>query len=117
MSGITTNTNATPNGGELSDAEIDRSSVKVLAFRWLSRQGVIVVLLFAILSAIGWFGWYTMTTAIPKHLETIQDGYERVTRDHAAGMEKMAASIEKVVDDSRAQRKEFLDLLREYRSP
>lgn len=104
-----------PRTGELTNSEIDQSSIKVLAFRWLSRQGVVVVLLFALLGGLASFGHYTMTTAVPAHLKQIQDGYERLSKDHKEANERMATAVEKVVEDGRAQRKEFLDLIREYR--
>jgi hypothetical protein len=40
------------------------------------------VLLLAIFVAIGWIGHYSMTTAIPAHLQQIQQGYESLTESH-----------------------------------
>jgi len=104
-----------PNGGELSDTEINNSSVKVLAFRWLSRQGVVVVLLFTLLGGFSWFGHYTMTIAVPQHLKTIQEGYERIGKSHDDALGRVAGAVEKIADDNRLQRKEFLDLIREQK--
>lgn len=49
---------------------------------WAAGQPFNNVLLLAILFCIGWGGWYTVTTGIPKHLEQIQKGYESLTESH-----------------------------------
>ena len=49
---------------------------------WAAGQPFNNVLLMAILFCIGWGGWYTVTTVIPKHLEQIQNGYESLTEAH-----------------------------------
>jgi len=49
---------------------------------WAAGQPFNNVLLLAILFSIGWSGYYTMTTAIPKHLEQIQNGYESLHESH-----------------------------------
>jgi hypothetical protein len=49
---------------------------------WAAGQPFNNVLLLAILFCIGWGGYYTVTTGIPKHLEQIQKGYESLTESH-----------------------------------
>jgi hypothetical protein len=49
---------------------------------WAAGQPFNNVLLLAIFASIGWIGHYSMTTAIPKHLEQIQKGYESLTESH-----------------------------------
>lgn len=62
---------------------------------WLYRQGVSTVLLGAILWAIYHMGYYAMDTAIPRHLKSIQDGYERIEASHARSLERLSQAIEK----------------------
>ena len=100
---------------QLSDAEIERSSVKVLIVKWIAKQGVTTVLLIAILGAILYGGYYAMTTAIPQHLDRIQAGYREVSIEHRTAIE----TIEKSRDADRAAndraRSDFLELIREQR--
>lgn len=49
---------------------------------WAAGQPFNNVLLLGILAAIGWIGYYSMTTAIPAHLQQIQRGYESLTESH-----------------------------------
>ncbi len=49
---------------------------------WVAGQPFNNVLLLAIFVAIGWIGHYSMTTAIPAHLNQIQKGYESLTESH-----------------------------------
>lgn len=51
---------------------------------WATSQSFNNILLCAILLAIGWIGWYAVTTAIPAHLQMIQTGYEKIIDDHRA---------------------------------
>lgn len=54
------------------------------AVEWIRGQTFNNILLLAILASIGVAQWYAMTTAIPSHLQTIQDGYERINSQHEA---------------------------------
>ncbi len=60
----------------------DRKSLINRSSEWLFGQPFNNVLLILILFAIGWLGYYGLTTAIPAHLRAIQDGYERLEDSH-----------------------------------
>lgn len=51
---------------------------------WATSQSFNNILLTAILCAIAWGGYYTVTTAIPAHLRLIQTGYEKIIEEHRA---------------------------------
>lgn len=55
---------------------------------WAAGQPFNNVLLLAIFMSIGWIGHYSMTVAIPKHLEQIQHGYEALTESHREERER-----------------------------
>ena len=54
------------------------------AIEWIRGQTFNNILLLAILASIGIAQWYAMTTAVPAHLQKIQDGYERINERHEA---------------------------------
>lgn len=74
----TTERNDSREGGMTEDNQ--KISSQVIA--WATGQPFNNVLLLAILFAIGWSGYYAVTTAIPKHLEQIQKGYQSLTDAH-----------------------------------
>lgn len=78
-------------GGEVI---VDGKTWKEIGLSWLVNQGVCTVLLFAIL--IG--GGYMTYVMVPKHLDAIQDGYERIGKRHDESIEKLATAQEKTVD-------------------
>jgi len=55
---------------------------------WVAGQPFNNVLLIAIFLSIGWIGHYSMTVAIPKHLDQIQKGYESITESHREERER-----------------------------
>jgi hypothetical protein len=57
-------------------------SIKTQVIAWAAGQPFNNVLLLAILCAIGWGGYYTVTVGIPSHLQQIQQGYESLTESH-----------------------------------
>jgi hypothetical protein len=57
-------------------------SIKSQVIAWAAGQPFNNVLLLAILCAIGWGGYYTVTVGIPSHLNQIQQGYESLTESH-----------------------------------
>lgn len=80
---------------QLTDEEIAKLGTKEIVIRWLMKQGPVTFLLFAILLAIGYGGYYTMTTAIPLHLQQIQAGYDRIANQHETTVQRVIASQDK----------------------
>lgn len=78
-------------GGEV---EINGKTWKEIALAWLVNQGVSTVLLFAIVCG----GGYMTYVMVPRHLDAIQQGYERIDTRHDEAIEKLAVSQEKTVD-------------------
>jgi hypothetical protein len=66
----------------------DNQKITTQIVSWAAGQPFNNVLLLAILFCIGWGGWYTVTTGIPKHLEQIQKGYESLTESHREERER-----------------------------
>ena len=62
--------------------ETDNKTLTNQIVSWAAGQPFNNVLLLAIFVAIGWIGYYSMTTAIPAHLQQIQRGYESLTESH-----------------------------------
>lgn len=62
---------------------------------WLYSQGVSTVLLVLILIAIYRAFYYVLKTAIPDHLKTIQDGYERIQTSHERQVVTLADTFRK----------------------
>lgn len=65
-------------------AERNQSSedYKVIAAKWVAGQPFTNVLLCAILLSFGYCLYYAMTVVIPSHLQTIQEGYEKLDDTH-----------------------------------
>lgn len=66
----------------------DEKTIKSLVVNWIAGQPFSNVLLLAIFVSIGWIGHYSMTTAIPLHLQQIQKGYESLTESHREERER-----------------------------
>ena len=66
-----------------------KPSITARAVEWAMGQPFNNVLLMAIFFAIGWIGYYSMTVAIPKHLNQIQTGYEKIDEAHTRRLEAM----------------------------
>ena len=64
----------------------ERDSIKDAGVKWLLSQPFTNVLLVVLIVMIAWGGHYSITIAIPQHLKSIQDGYEKI--DTAARMER-----------------------------
>ena len=101
---------------ELTNADIEKSSYKVIAIRWLMHQGVVTVLLFLILAAIIWGGHYGITQAIPEHLKQIQSGYSEVMDKATIAVEKATVehrkAVEAVKESQESERQLYRELLR-----
>lgn len=86
--------------GEIDD--LDKLPLKTLAARWAFSQGVSTLLLLAILAGMYKFADYAINFAIPKHLEQIQAGYEKIEAGHAKEVEQLRSTFEKQIE--RAER-------------
>jgi hypothetical protein len=76
------------------ETETSGKTWREIGIAWLVNQGVSTVLLFCILAG----GSYLTYVMVPKHLETIQQGYERIDERHDQAIEKLAIAQEKTVD-------------------
>ena len=68
------------------------------AVTWITGQSFNNVLLVLILCAIGWGGWYSLTTVIPSHLKQIQQGYETIDNRHREERESTIRTYDKWFD-------------------
>lgn len=66
----------------MNDKNSSDESLKGQAVSWVAGQPFNNVLLLLILAAMSWIGWYGVTTAIPAHLTQIQKGYESLSESH-----------------------------------
>ena len=57
-------------------------SIKGAAVRWLFGQEANTVALYLILASIGYGAWWSVTVGVPRHLESIKDGYKQVATEH-----------------------------------
>lgn len=74
--------------------QIKLAAVDKLA-TWLSSQPITNVLLILQLLLIAGGGYGTVKYIVPEHLKQIQDGYERLDREHAKQIETIDRSREK----------------------
>lgn len=58
------------------------ASIKTQVIAWAAGQPFNNVLLLAIFASMMYGTYFAMNTAIPKHLEQIQKGYESLTESH-----------------------------------
>lgn len=81
--------------------KIDKEKATTIAGQitdWATSQSFNNILLCAILMAIGWGGWYTVTTAIPAHLRMIQMGYETIIEEHRQERGRTIDAYDKWID-------------------
>lgn len=76
-------------------SDTPNKSIPQLAAEWASGQPFTNVLLAALLSMIAWLGYYSLTVAIPEHLQQIQKGYERIDADDRADRGAICDQYEK----------------------
>jgi len=77
------------------------------------RQGPTFVILSAVLFAIGWIGYYSVTKAIPEHLESIKAGYKEVANEIGRATDRMSVAIDKDAARDAEQNKAILAKLDE----
>jgi len=68
---------------------------------WLAGQSFNNVMLCLILCAIGWGGWYALTTAIPQHLRAIQSGYETIDQRHREERTRITDTYDKWIGSNK----------------
>ena len=86
---------------------------KALGMQWLVNQGASTVLLVILVAMIGYISDYGIKVAIPAHIKSIQEGYDRHVADHRKEVESMHASYErslKLVTDAFSRE---MDMMRE----
>lgn len=66
--------------------------------RWLAGQPFNNVLLISILASVAWGMRYSITIAIPAHLEQIQNGYETLDKAHQIERSEMRSMYDKWFD-------------------
>lgn len=88
-------------------------SIKDRFVIWMFQQGTSTVLLVLLTCVVTYFGYYAMTTAIPQHLKTIQEGYEKQEANHSAVVDKFVNSMERQQQLMRDDRETFKQSLRE----
>ncbi len=76
----------------------EEKTVTTRALDWVAGQPFNNVLLIAIFLSIGWIGHYSMTNAIPRHLEQIQKGYESLTESHRDERERTMQMYDRWMD-------------------
>lgn len=59
------------------------------------RQGPVFVILLIMIGMTGYLGYYSITVAVPAHLESIKAGYKEVSTQMEKSVDKMAAAWEK----------------------
>lgn len=75
-------------------------SVERKAADWLFGQESNTVALYLILIAMGWCGWYGITVAVPKHLDSIKAGYKEVAADSATAIKELSASNKEAIKEA-----------------
>lgn len=86
----------------------EKKDIKTSVVEWATGQPFNNVLLCAILFAVGWGGYYSMTVAVPKHLEQIQKGYESINQSNVDERKRTIETYDKWVDRLTAKRAEVV---------
>lgn len=75
--------------------DMDGKTLKEILVQWLAQQGASTVLLTGILCAIAYGGYYGMHTAVPAHLNQIQQGYTELGERHEKVVERIITAQDK----------------------
>ena len=93
--------------------DMEGKSLREILIQWLAQQGASTVLLTGILCAIAYGGYYGMHTAVPAHLNQIQQGYTELGERHEKVVERIITAQDKerealyrLVDKNRVGRAE-----------
>ncbi len=95
---------------------------------WASTQNPLVVLCLLMLGLAGYMAHYSINTAIPAHLESIQKGYETIQHEHAKERERadrehrqhyetLATQMQQTAKEIRDVTKSQETLIREFLLP
>lgn len=96
----------------IEPVETEGRSLKQIGAQWLLNQGVSTLLLFAI-AAGGWYGGrYLIEEGIPKHLQQIQTGYEKLETSFSKDLDRVLKSAE----DERSFHREVLRELKDEKN-
>ena len=87
----------------------ENESVQRTFTNWLFGQEANTVALYLILMAIGYGGWWTVTTGIPKHLTQIQEGYQSLDERNSRALEAVQARHSKDIDSVTSTFEKALD--------
>lgn len=71
--------------------------------KWMQGQSFNNVLLVAILAALGWGTYWTMSEAVPVHIEMIQTGYKEIEANNRDMIKEMDTA-------HREERREMLNM-------
>lgn len=74
-------------------------TVTSLAVRWLLGQEANTVVLFAVLGAIGWTGYYGVTVALPQHTTSAQESRRSLAKETTAAIKEVAEGNAQAVKD------------------
>jgi hypothetical protein len=109
------------------DEEEHRTQPKTylgMFLRWTFNQDPQTVILVLILAIIVFLGNYVIKVGIPQHLQSIQDGYQRIAHEHKQEMQEISRNhVEQVknvtasLEMVRAEdRQIFIQILREVQT-
>lgn len=84
-------------------ADDDKKAVTTKVIDWAAGQPFNNVLLLLILAGGGWIAYYTVTTAIPAHLQQIQQGYQHLAESHKEERERTLQTYDKWMSRDNAQ--------------
>lgn len=73
-------------------------SIKTAAVRWLFGQEANTVALYLILAAMGYGAWWSVTVGVPKHLDSIKQGYREVATEHKEAVRILVEDKDRTLD-------------------
>lgn len=77
------------------DPQLRLDDWKTVLIRWAVQQSFPAVMLIVQTCVIMYIGWYAINTAVPQHLRSIQEGYDRQEVVHQKIVTDVIISAEK----------------------